>query len=542
MPREPITAVETGRRHPRFFEPMTLALTVVLCVFGSIIGMQILVNLGISANTSLIGALAAMVLARVPLSLFARYRSIHVQNLTQSAISSATFGAANSLLLPIGIPYALGRPDLVLPMFCGVAMAMLLDGYLLYRFFDTKVFPAAGAWPPGVAAAEAIKAGDQGGRRAGLLGVGLAIGAIGSFLAIPMSAFGVAFIGNIVAMAMFGVGLLIRGYAPQLFGGEFFADVIPRGDLAAAYVPHGVMIGAGLVALIQVGISLAKKNPEPGSGTTRPGTALRRTLGLGSVAYLALAVLIALLGGLWSELSGGMLLGFVLYAAFAALVHELIVGLAAMHAGWFPAFAVALITLIVGMIIGFPPAALALLVGFSAATGPAFADMGYDLKAGFILRGHGADPEFERDGRKQQLLAAMVAFGIAIVVVLLTWKSYFAQGLLPPVDRVFAATIEAGVAPDVAKGLLIWAVPGVIIQLAGGSRRQAGILFATGLLINMPLAGWAVLAGIATRLVWARTRGARARSEMEVVAAGVIAGDALFSFGDSMVKNFTGKG
>jgi uncharacterized oligopeptide transporter (OPT) family protein len=542
MPREPITAVETGRRHPRFFEPMTLALTVVLCVFGSIIGMQILVNLGISANTSLIGALAAMVLARVPLSLFARYRSVHVQNLTQSAISSATFGAANSLLLPIGIPYALGRPDLVLPMFCGVAMAMLLDGYLLYRFFDTKVFPAAGAWPPGVAAAEAIKAGDQGGRRAGLLGVGLAIGAIGSLLAIPMSAFGVAFIGNIVAMAMFGVGLLIRGYAPQLFGGEFFADVIPRGDLAAAYVPHGVMIGAGLVALIQVGISLAKKNPEPGSETTRPGTALRRTLGLGSVAYLALAVLIALLGGLWSELSGGMLLGFVLYAAFAALVHELIVGLAAMHAGWFPAFAVALITLIVGMIIGFPPAALALLVGFSAATGPAFADMGYDLKAGFILRGHGADPEFERDGRKQQLLAAMVAFGIAIVVVLLTWKSYFAQGLLPPVDRVFAATIEAGVAPDVAKGLLIWAVPGVIIQLAGGSRRQAGILFATGLLINMPLAGWAVLAGIATRLVWARTRGARARSEMEVVAAGVIAGDALFSFGDSMVKNFTGKG
>ena len=82
-----------------------------------------------------------------------------------------------------------------------------------------------------------------------------------------------------------------------------------------------------------------------------------------------------------------MLIAFVLYAAFAAFVHELIVGLAAMHSGWFPAFAVALITLLIGMLIGFPAPALAMLVGFSAATGPAFADMGYDLKAGFILRG-----------------------------------------------------------------------------------------------------------------------------------------------------------
>ncbi|MGL4960328.1 MAG: hypothetical protein ACRC67_03770 [Inquilinus sp.] len=117
----------TGRRHPSVFEPATLALIILLCVFGAIIGMQILVSLGVSANTSLIGALAAMVLARIPLGLFARYRSIHVQNLAQSAISGATFGAANSLLLPIGIPYALGRPDLVLPMFAGVALAMLLD-------------------------------------------------------------------------------------------------------------------------------------------------------------------------------------------------------------------------------------------------------------------------------------------------------------------------------------------------------------------------------------------------------------------------------
>src|SRR5439155_22790800 len=110
---------------------------------------------------------------------------------------------------------------------------------------------------------------------------------------------------------------------------------------------------------------------------------MRRALGLGSVGYAAIATLIAVMGGLIGDLSSGMLIAFVVYAAFAAFVHELIVGISAMHAGWFQAFAVALITLLIGILVGFPPVALALLVGFSASTGPAFADMGYDLKARF---------------------------------------------------------------------------------------------------------------------------------------------------------------
>lgn len=540
MPEEQTISARTGQQHPRALAPANLALTVVVSVFGVIIGLQILVSLGISANTSLIGALVAMVLARVPMSLFASYRSIHSQNLVQSAISSATFGAANGLLLPIGIPWAMGRPDLVVPMFCGVAAAMIVDALMLYRLFDTKIFPAAGTWPPGIAAGEAIRAGDKGGHRAGLLGLGAVVGAVGSALGIPMSAFGVAFIGNIVAMIMFGIGLLLRQYQTQLFSGDFFATVIPEGNLAEAYVPHGFMIGAGLVALVQVGIQLARKNSKEG-GTTRSDADMRRTLGLGSAAYVLIAVFLALICGLWTDMSAGMLVAFVLYAGFAALVHELIVGLAAMHAGWFPAFAVALITLIIGMIIGFPVEALVVLVAFSAATGPAFADMGYDLKAGFILRGHGADPEFELAGRRQQLISAMIAFGVAIVVVLVMWESYFSRDLLPPVDRVFAATMHGGISPHVAMSLAMWAVPGAVVQLVGGSKRQAGILLATGLLVSQPSAGWAVLAGILIRFVWLRLRSEKARSEMEVVAGGVIAGDALFSFGESTLKSLTGK-
>jgi uncharacterized oligopeptide transporter (OPT) family protein len=520
------------RIHPRFVELGSLLLIGPLCVVGAIIGVQLIVTLGITANTSLIGALAGMVLARVPLNAFLRYRSIHMQNLAQSAISAATFGAGNALMLPIGIPFVLGRPDLVPALFAGVFLAMLVDGYMLYRMFDSEVFPATGAWPPGAAAAEAIRAGDEGGRKAAVLGVGVLVGIAGNWLIAPavMSAFGVAFIGNIWALSMFGIGLLLRGYSSLLF-----SSIFPGGDIAQAYVPHGMMVGAGVVALIQVAmIILGRRSAHVDTGSAKRSPAeVRLSLGLGSAAYLAIALLVALLGGLAAQLSVGMLVAFLVYAAFAALVHELIVGLAAMHSGWFPAFAVALITLVIGMLIGFPPVALALLVGFSAATGPAFADMGYDLKAGFMLRGYGGDPAFERDGRRQQLFAAMFAFMIAGVVALIAYPGFFAQNLVAPVNRVYVATIKAGASADVAWSLAMWAIPGAIIQFLGGPRRQLGVLLATGLLLPFPLAGWAVLVGIGCRMLWDRFAKAEG---MEVFGAGVIAGDALFAFFTSTWK------
>lgn len=518
--------------HPGAFSPGTLIFLVALSLFGAVIGIQLLTTLGVTPNTSIIGAIVAMIVARIPLQMFSRFRSIHVQNLAQSSISSATFGAANSLLLPIGIPFAFGRPDLILPMFVGAALAMLLDAYLLYRMFDTPVFPASGAWPPGVAAAEAIKAGDEGGSQARVLGFGLVVGAVGSWFKIPMSAFGTAFIGNIWALGMFGVGLLLRGYTQPLFGM----------DISKAYIPHGVMIGAGMVALFQV-VSVIWSHGKNQAATTVavPGRDNRRiimnSLKLGSIGYIALAIMIAMAGGLYTQMSPGMLLAFVLYAAFAAFMHELIVGLAAMHSGWFPAFAVALITLVVGIMVGFPPVALALLCGFSVATGPAFADMGYDLKAGYMLRGNGVDPAFELAGRRQQLFAAMIAFVLAIPVVYLAHTGYFAEGLVPPVAKVYVATINAGVATDIAKSLLLWAIPGALIQLIGGSKRQLGVLLATGLLVTNAMAGWAVVVAIVIRLIIEKFASPGVRGKMEVFAAGVIAGDALFGFINSTISS-----
>src|ERR1041385_5655164 len=74
---------EREAHHPSTFVPATFVLLVILSVFGAVIGVQLILQLGITPNTSIIGALVAMLLARIPGALFARYRSIHVQNLAQ---------------------------------------------------------------------------------------------------------------------------------------------------------------------------------------------------------------------------------------------------------------------------------------------------------------------------------------------------------------------------------------------------------------------------------------------------------------------------
>jgi uncharacterized oligopeptide transporter (OPT) family protein len=533
--------VNKEKKHPSIFEPFALGLNIVTAVIGAIIGMQIVTTLGVTPNTAIIGALVAMLIARIPIAIFKKYKSIHRQNLVQTSISSATFGAANSLLIPIGIPFAMGNTELVVPMLIGAALAMFVDAVLLYKLFDSKLFPASETWAPGVATAESILAGDKGGKRAGLLGVGTLIGVVGSYFHISMSAFGVAFIGNVWALGMFGIGLMIRQYSVPWF----------NVDVNALFIAHGVMIGAGIVALIQAGMLIFKKQSKPTdsgpnhqpttaaveeSRLTRPIEEARRALGLGFVAYLIIALIIAVIGGIVTKMSLGMLIGFIVFAAFAAFVHELLVGIAAMHSGWFPAFAVAFITLLFGIMIGFPPVALALLAGFSAATGPAFADMGYDLKTGYILRGNGEDKEYELKGRRQQYITGMIAFGVALLTVVFTYNGYFAQNLVPPIDKVYVSTIKAGASPEIALQLLLWAIPGAIFQLIGGPSRQIGVLFATGLLITSPNACWAVIAGILIRVIVLKVKGKEAETPMSILAAGFIAGDALFSFFNSVFK------
>ncbi|UCC84375.1 MAG: OPT/YSL family transporter, partial [Gemmatimonadota bacterium] len=269
---------------------------------------------------------------------------------------------------------------------------------------------------------------------------------------------------------------------------------------------------------------------------TRTREEARAGLLRGTGLYLLAGVLLAVGGGLWTEMGAPQLLGWVVFAAVACVAAEFIVGLAAMQAGWFPAFATALVFLLLGLFLGFPPGAAALMVGFVASGGPAFADAGYDFKTGWYLRGFGRDAAFELAGRRQQLIAALIGLLTALAMVALFHRSYFEADLFPPVARVYAAAISTGIDPDTGAKLLAWAVLGAILQLLGGPKRQLGILFATGLLILNPLAGWAVLVGLLVRIAWARGDTAVEGAPSTVFAGGLIAGDALWSFGASFFR------
>jgi len=162
--------------------------------------------------------------------------------------------------------------------------------------------------------------------------------------------------------------------------------------------------------------------------------------------------------------------------------------------------------------------------------------MGYDLKTGWIIRGEGKDIKFEMEGRRQQYFAEITGLIVATTMVALFAKTYLAQDLVPPVDRVYVATIKAGANPEIAKYLLLWAIPGAIVQAIGGPDRQLGILFATGLLINYPIAGITVLVALAIRWAVVQKYKEEGQNILYVLGAGLIAGSTLVSFFTSTLK------
>lgn len=510
------------------FELPTLLTGSLLGVLSAIICMQIIGKVGTTPNTSLMGAIIAMVVARIPLGSFKKFRSLERQNLIQTTVSGAGFAAANSGFLSMAIFFVLGETNFIIPMAIGSLVGVVFSIFIVGRIFDSSIFPADAPWPPGVATASAIKAGDEGGDKGKRLLQGAIIGGIASHFGLPAAGVGIVFIANIFSMGALGIGLLIRGYSTTLFNGL---------DLGATYIPHGIMIGAGLMALIQSMKIIFKGNKKESkeevskkeANYTKTDKETKKNLGLGVLLFLVGAFVLALVSGIVTELSIGKLILWLVWATFSATAAMLLVGMAAMHSGWFPAFAITTIFMTIGIFFGFPIIPLALLTGYVSSVGPCFADMGYDLKTGWVLRGEGKDKEYELYGRKQQVIVEIIGGVIGIAVVLLTMNIYFEADLLPPVSRVFATTVGASADITLIRTLAIWAIPGLILQLIGGPSRMIGVLFATGLLINNPIYGIGVVAAVIVRIIFGT-------EFMEIRDAGLIAGDGLYGFFASLVQ------
>ena len=66
-------------RHEKAVEPATFILSIIMAAFAAVICMQIISRIGITPNTSIIGAIVAMALARIPFASMAKFLSlIHI--------------------------------------------------------------------------------------------------------------------------------------------------------------------------------------------------------------------------------------------------------------------------------------------------------------------------------------------------------------------------------------------------------------------------------------------------------------------------------
>lgn len=517
------TYVKVDKERISAFEGQTFVLGMVLSVLSAIICMQIIGKVGVTPNTSLIGAIVAMVVARIPLKSFLKFRSLERQNLIQTTVSAAGFSAANCGFLTMAIFFVMGETNFILPMAIGSLIGVVISIFVVGQIFDSSIFPASASWPPGVATAQAIEAGDEGGEKGKRLLQGLIIGGVASYFKLPAAGIGIVFIANIFSMAALGIGLLIRGYSGVLFNGL---------DLGKTYIPHGFMIGAGLMALIQSINAILKSNKaskDSSMNYTQSDEATKKNLGLSIALFLGGAFILAIVSGIITQLSTVKLILWLLWATFSATAAMLLVGMAAMHSGWFPAFAITTIFMTIGIFFGFPVVPLALLTGYVSSVGPCFADMGYDLKTGWLLRGKGEDRDYELYGRKQQVIVELIGGALGIAVVFFTMNIYFEADLLPPVSRVFATTVKAGADAKLLTTLLTWAVPGLILQLLFGASRMVGVLFATGLLINNPIYGIGVVLAVVVRLIFGT-------KFMEIRDAGLIAGDGLYGFFNALIR------
>ena len=83
------------KSHVKILELETFLVSVVVSVASAVICMQIIARIGFTPNTSVIGAMIAMAVARLPFERMRKFRSLDRQNLVQTMTSGAGCAAVN---------------------------------------------------------------------------------------------------------------------------------------------------------------------------------------------------------------------------------------------------------------------------------------------------------------------------------------------------------------------------------------------------------------------------------------------------------------
>lgn len=494
------------------YEPGVLIIGIILAIFSAAICMQIMGMFGTAPNTSLITGILIMIIARIPLELLKKYRDLERQNYIMSIASAAGFSAANGAFVGVAMVFIMNRTDLIIPLSIGILIGSIISVFSTYKLFDSSIFPANGSWPMATASAKILEAGNEGGKKGIELFQGVLIGAILNQFGLPATGIGIAFVANMVTMAAMGFGSAFAGFAPALLNFH----------INETNIPQGIMIGAGIVAFIQIIFSIAKKKKKNDKikiqSITNSNNSEKKSLLATLILFTFGAIFIASISNIFEEMSIMQNIAWVLFSSIATLITMLLVGTTSMHSGIAPSFAVVTLFLTIGMFLNFSPTSLAIMVGYIGSVGMIFADTGIGLKTGYIIR----NGQNELQGRKQQMIMKQLGVIIGVLMAFFFGVAIIENEIIPPMSFFYASAVSETLASDVLIELSIWAIVGAILQGVFGNK-SVGLMIATGLLLGHGLFGIFILISLLIRLKLGT-------KYMSIRSPGLIAGDGVWGF------------
>jgi hypothetical protein len=340
-------------------------------------------------------------------------------------------------------------------------------------------------------------------------------------------------------MAALAAGLILR---PTLA----YAGTL---GLESTYLPHGLLLGAALggltqaaaLALVCRGRALAARPPRTEQSTAAPAPhprgprsrsgswpGLRRLAAGRWPRLLMLTLTLYTLAGVVTfvgadlgplELSAPETLGLGLATALLALGLQRFGGLVGSLPGSVPTLGGGVAVLALTGYLRLDVGAALLMVALSMTAAPLSVALHRQLLVAQAVGGARL--------RGQQVIASLLGLAAALVVIAAGHETYFERGFIPPAAVGLAAGLDLTNQPAALMALLPWLLVGALLQWLGGPRQSVGLLFATGLLIALPEAGWALLAGLGLKALAAVLFRGRAETTMAIFGLGCIAGEML---------------
>lgn len=426
----------------------------------------------------------------------------------------------------------------------GMLLGTVTSYILRYRFIVKNALP----YPIGLAAAETIKAGDEGGGKSIVLFGTMLVSAVYTFFRDQLSLVPQAFMFKNSSLGVWnspmavGMGYILGTlYTGVWFIGALFSNafIIPFGpklglfkDSAAASAfttsaGIGLLVGTGLGVLVGIIISSVKKlSSTKKESNVSSNTAKKKLLSFSRILIIlstALAFVFTIASGISVVPSVLLIIGVFIVSIMAATITG--------QTGINPMEIFGIIVLLAIRIFVDIDATDALMIAACVAVASGFSgDLFNDYKAGQVL---GTNPKAQLISQIVGGVFGTVVASLALFAIINQFGEVGPGTSLPAAQAVGVSAMFNGIGSPVVFGVA--AGIGAILYLLGLPTATLGI----GIFLPFTISSAVFLGGI-IRFITDRVRGKSTDETGTVAASGLLGGEGITGVGIALVKMFTG--